>query len=129
MVDRLRELVDCESPSDSPLHLEACAALLQPWLSTALRRPGAPVRVGANVHLLSEAEDPHVLLLGHFDTVWPVGTTVDWPFSITSGIASGPGTFDMKAGIVQAITAIELLPDTSHVSVLLTSDEEVGSAT
>ncbi|WP_406234878.1 M20/M25/M40 family metallo-hydrolase [Nocardia sp. NBC_01009] len=85
--------------------------------------------MGNNVHLLSEAEDPKVLLLGHFDTVWPVGTTADWPFSVSDGIASGPGTFDMKAGIVQAITAIELLPDASHVSVLLTSDEEVGSAT
>ncbi len=129
MLDWLRLLVSCESPSNDPRGLEACAALLQPWLSSALRRSVRLEAVGANVHLLAEAESPKVLLLGHFDTVWPVGTTVEWPFSISEGVASGPGAFDMKAGIVQAIAAIELLADASHVSVLLTSDEEVGSAT
>jgi glutamate carboxypeptidase len=86
-------------------------------------------RVGENVHLVAEAESPKVLILGHFDTVWPLGTTARWPFSVTDGIATGPGTFDMKAGIVQALTAIELLADSSHVSVLLTSDEEISSTT
>lgn len=129
MVDRLRGLVTCESPSNDPHQLEACAALLQPWLSAALDRPVSLKEVEGNVHLLAESPNPKVLILGHFDTVWPVGTIAEWPFSITDGIASGPGTFDMKAGIVQAITAIELLADSSHVSVLLTSDEEVGSAT
>ncbi|MFX0576936.1 M20 family metallopeptidase [Nocardia nepalensis] len=129
MLDRLQVLVNCESPSNAPIQLESCATLLHPWLSTALDRPVQLKRVGENVHLVAEAEDPKVLVLGHFDTVWPVGTTEEWPFSVTDGIASGPGTFDMKAGIVQAITAIELLSDSSHVSVLLTSDEEVGSTT
>ncbi|MEV6558305.1 M20 family metallopeptidase [Nocardia sp. NPDC051756] len=129
MQERLETLVNCESPSSSPAHLDVCASLLQPWLSEALGRPVHQIRVGENIHLLSEAEHPKVLVLGHFDTVWPVGTTAEWPFTVTDGIASGPGTFDMKAGIVQAITAIELLTDSSHVSVLLTSDEEVGSTT
>lgn len=129
MLERLGVLVNCESPSNAPSQLEACATLLHPWLSTALDRPVQQMRVGENVHLVAEAEHPKVLLLGHFDTVWPVGTTEGWPFSVTDGIASGPGTFDMKAGIVQAITAIELLADSSHVSILLTSDEEVGSIT
>ncbi|WP_228001674.1 M20/M25/M40 family metallo-hydrolase [Nocardia australiensis] len=129
MLDRLRVLVNCESPSNAPSQLESCATLLHPWLSTALDRPVQLKRAGENVHLVAEAEEPKVLLLGHFDTVWPVGTTEEWPFSVTDRIASGPGTFDMKAGIVQAITAIELLADSSHVSVLLTSDEEVGSTT
>ncbi|MFJ1460948.1 M20/M25/M40 family metallo-hydrolase [Nocardia sp. N2S4-5] len=129
MLDRLRVLVNCESPSNDSARLEACASLLQPWLSAAVGRAVRLERVGENVHLLAEAENPKVLVLGHFDTVWPVGTTAGWPFSITNGIATGPGTFDMKAGIVQAIAAIELLADSSHVSVLLTSDEEVGSTT
>lgn len=128
MVDRLRGLVECESPSNDRRGLEACAALLQPWLSAALDRPVRLERSGENVHLLAEAPSPRVLVLGHFDTVWPLGTTSEWPFSVTGDIATGPGTFDMKAGIVQAIGAIELLADSSHVSVLLTSDEEVGSA-
>jgi glutamate carboxypeptidase len=78
-------------------------------------------------HLLWAATEPAVLLLGHFDTVWPLGTLADWPFSVVDGIARGPGVFDMKAGIVQMLTALDLLDDTSRVSVLLTCDEEVGS--
>ncbi|WP_063059832.1 M20 family metallopeptidase [Nocardia sienata] len=128
MLDRFRLLVDCESPSDDPLGLQRCAALIRPWLADALGRSARSTRIGENVHVLAEAPDPRVLVLGHFDTVWPVGTTADRPFSITGGIATGPGTFDMKGGIVQALAAIELLADASHVSVLLTSDEETGSA-
>lgn len=128
MVDRFRVLVDCESPSNDRKGLELCASLIQPWLSAALQRFVRIERVGENVHVVAEAPDPRVLVLGHFDTVWPMGTVADWPFSISDGIATGPGTFDMKGGIVQAIAAIELLGDASHVSVLLTSDEEVGSA-
>ncbi|MBF6352003.1 MULTISPECIES: M20 family metallopeptidase [Nocardia] len=127
MLDRFRVLVDCESPSDDQRGLELCASLIRPWLAEAVERSARIERVGENVHILAEAPQPEVLILGHFDTVWPIGTTADWPFSITDGIASGPGTFDMKGGIVQAIAALELLADPSHVSVLLTSDEEVGS--
>lgn len=127
MVARLRMLVECESPSNSPRGLEECAQLMAPWLEGALRRPVRIVREGENLHLLAAASEPRALLLGHFDTVWPTGTIADWPFSIADGIASGPGVFDMKAGIVQMIAAIDLLPDPSAVSVLLTSDEEVGS--
>ncbi|AYF75295.1 M20 family peptidase [Nocardia yunnanensis] len=129
MVDRLSQLVHCESPSNSAAHLEKCADLLEPWLSSALRRPSTITRVGENVHLVARAPSPRVLILGHFDTVWPVGTIDSWPFSVDSesGIATGPGTFDMKGGIIQALTAIELLTDTDHISVLLTSDEEIGS--
>ncbi|MGW0007330.1 M20 family metallopeptidase [Nocardia grenadensis] len=127
MLDRFRVLVDCESPSNDPRGLELCASLIQPWLSDALGRPVRLARVGENVHIVAEAPDPRVLILGHFDTVWPTGTITDWPFSITDGIATGPGTFDMKGGIVQALAAIELLTDASHVGVLLTSDEETSS--
>jgi glutamate carboxypeptidase len=129
MLERLEKLVDCESPSRSPADLVSCATLLQPWLSSAVGRSIRQVEVGQHVHLLAEADEPSVLLLGHFDTVWPVGTALEWPFSITDGIASGPGVFDMKAGIVQMLAALDLIEDTSHVSVLLTSDEEIGSAT
>ena len=80
-------------------------------------------------HLLWPADDQRVLLLGHYDTVWPEGTVRDWPFALTDGIATGPGVCDMKAGIVQMVTALSLLPDTSRVGVLLTCDEESGSPT
>ncbi|GAB3136983.1 M20 family metallopeptidase [Micromonospora sonneratiae] len=78
-------------------------------------------------HLLWPADDQKVLLLGHFDTVWPADTIRNWPFEVTGTIATGPGVCDMKAGIIQLLTALELLPDSSQVGVLLTCDEESGS--
>jgi glutamate carboxypeptidase len=71
--------------------------------------------------------EPKVLILGHHDTVHPVGTLADIPFSVESGIARGPGVFDMKAGIVQALHAVAALDDSSHIEILLTADEEIGS--
>ncbi|WP_189112585.1 M20 family metallopeptidase [Pilimelia terevasa] len=129
MVDRLFELVTCESPSGEVAALERCAGLLAEWGEAALDRSVRRVVRGNDPHLLWRAPDPAVLLLGHFDTVWPLGTVVDWPMSVADGVASGPGVFDMKAGIVQMLTAVELLRDRQRVSVLLTCDEETGSAT
>ncbi|MFD4434160.1 M20/M25/M40 family metallo-hydrolase, partial [Nocardia sp. NPDC058497] len=85
--------------------------------------------VDDHVHLLAEAREPKVLLLGHFDTVWPLGTVAQWPFSITGDIAVGPGIFDMKAGIVQLVAAVELLLDSTHVSVLFNNQFENRAAT
>jgi glutamate carboxypeptidase len=129
MVDRLVALVSCESPSGAPDALERCADLLTPWGDAALGRPAQRLRPDGVPHLLWRAPDPAVLVLGHFDTVWPLGTTAAWPIAVRDGVASGPGVFDMKAGIVQLLTAVELIADRSRVSVLLTSDEEVGSRT
>ena len=72
------------------------------------------------------------LLLGHFDTVWPVGTIAGMPFEVDGNIIKGPGVFDMKGGIVQIIFALralrdlKLTPDITPV-VFLNSDEEIGS--
>jgi glutamate carboxypeptidase len=68
-----------------------------------------------------------VLILGHHDTVFPIGTLERRPFSVADGRATGPGVFDMKAGIVQAIHAVAALDDSSGVEMLFNSDEEVGS--
>jgi glutamate carboxypeptidase len=68
-----------------------------------------------------------VLLVGHHDTVFPLGTLQHRPFAVESGRATGPGVFDMKAGIVQAIHALSLLSDLDGVELLITADEEVGS--
>ena len=75
---------------------------------------------------------PIQLLVGHYDTVWPVGTLRDRPFSIDGNIVRGPGVFDMKGGLAQiafaleAIRALELkLPLTPVIFV--NSDEEIGS--
>src|ERR1700683_418390 len=73
-----------------------------------------------------------VLVLGHYDTVYASGTLAKMPFHIAAGKAYGPGTFDMKAGIVQALFALDALQQMagSHrkrVTFLWTSDEEIGS--
>jgi glutamate carboxypeptidase len=70
-----------------------------------------------------------VLILGHHDTVFPAGTLDQRPFNVENGRATGPGVFDMKAGIVQAIHAVASINDRSGVEILLSCDEEVGSTT
>ncbi|WP_308167704.1 M20 family metallopeptidase [Catellatospora tritici] len=127
--DRLRELVSLESPPGDTARLSRCADLLEQWGTAILRRPARRITVDGLPHLLWPATDQRVLLLGHYDTVWPAGTVDEWPYSVTNGIASGPGVCDMKAGIVQQLTALELLGDTSSVGLLLTCDEETGSPT
>ncbi|KXK59664.1 peptidase, partial [Micromonospora rosaria] len=129
MVDRLRQLVHQESPPGAVRRLHDCADLLESWISPVLGRPAVRVLHDGLPHLLWPAEDQRVLLLGHYDTVWPEGTIADWPFAVADGIATGPGVCDMKSGIVQMVTALSLLPDTSRVGVLLTCDEESGSPT
>ncbi|GAA3079832.1 M20 family metallopeptidase [Streptosporangium carneum] len=129
MVDRLGELVSCESPPGSTGHLTACADLVASWGESVLGRPARRVVRDGLPHLLWAAPEQRVLLLGHFDTVWPAGTIQQWPFTVTGGTATGPGVCDMKAGIVQMFAALALMADTSRVGVLLTCDEESGSVT
>ncbi|MEV5895363.1 M20 family metallopeptidase [Nonomuraea fuscirosea] len=72
-----------------------------------------------------------VLMLSHYDTVWPTGTLSGWPFAVVDGKATGPGVFDMKTGLVQSVWALRGLRELGlpHPSVrfLLTGDEEIGS--
>lgn len=91
---------------------------------------------GPHLHLPVEGLTPNlapVLVLCHFDTVWPTGTLAERPFRVdTDGRAHGPGVFDMKGGIVllhAALSALKRLglPCARPVDVLFTSDEEVGS--
>jgi glutamate carboxypeptidase len=74
-----------------------------------------------------------LLLLGHFDTVWPIGTLDGMPLRRDGDRLHGPGVFDMKAGIAMALTAVEALRATgtphAPVTMLWTTDEEIGSGT
>ena len=75
---------------------------------------------------------PTQLLLGHVDTVWPLGTLGSRPWSVVDGVARGPGVFDMKAGVVQILFALRALRDLdldppATPLVLINSDEEIGS--
>ena len=76
---------------------------------------------------VSAAATAGVLVLCHLDTVWPARTIERWPFSVTDGRATGPGAFDMKAGLVQALFALRGFEGLAAVTLLITSDEEIGS--
>ncbi len=130
---RLRQLVEIESPTGHRAGIGACFDLVDSWVAPLLGRPGTRDVVDGVEHLSWRApDDAGVLLLGHMDTVWPVGTLTRMPYTRDGERVSGPGTFDMKAGIVAAIGALELLRGSAvldSVSVLLTGDEETGSLT
>ncbi|MFB7338197.1 M20 family metallopeptidase [Streptomyces adustus] len=124
----LAALVEQESCSSDLPALHACADLVAELGAQALGRAPRRLELGGRPHLLWPGSGSgDVLLIGHFDTVWPTGTLAGWPFTVDGDLASGPGVFDMKAGIVQMFTALRLLPSPQGVAVLLTSDEELGA--
>jgi glutamate carboxypeptidase len=129
-VDDLAELVSCESPSSDVAATTACAEVAA---QLGTRRLGlAPDRLysAGRTHLAWRFGPAcRVLLLGHLDTVWPLGTLARWPFSVAGDRATGPGAFDMKAGVVQLFSAVSQLDDPDGVSILLTVDEEIGAPT
>jgi glutamate carboxypeptidase len=122
----LRALVEIESPSDDVAATERCLDVAAQLGEAALGRPPRRLEAGDRRHLLWPADPVRVLVLGHLDTVWPIGTLDGWPFSVDGDRATGPGVFDMKAGVVQVFAALAGL-DADGVAVLLTSDEEIGS--
>ncbi len=128
MLADLDALVSSESPSRDMERLQAHAqllsALMERMLGSAPTLIDSPV--GPHIHWRG-GNDPKVLILGHHDTVHPAGTLARLPFAVRDGKATGPGVFDMKAGIVQAIYAVASLKDSSHVEILLSADEEIGS--
>ncbi|WP_244409903.1 M20 family metallopeptidase [Streptomyces albofaciens] len=128
MLADLRTLVETESPSRD---LDALAASARAVAAVLENRLGGRATLigseaGPHVHW-SGGGDPKVLLLGHHDTVFPLGTLARRPFGTEHGRATGPGVFDMLGGLVQAIHAVASLDDRSGVEFLVTADEEVGS--
>ena len=128
---RLELLVSAETPSSDAARLRVAHELLREWGEPAFGRPPVEQVVDGVPHLLWEAAAgaPHVLLLGHVDTVFAAGTTSTRPFRREGDRATGPGVFDMKAGLLIGLEAASALPDTSRVAMLVTGDEEIGSAT
>lgn len=135
MVDDLAELVSVETPSEDLDALARGARVLESMSTRLIGQAPERIEVDGRVHLRwswpSSPGARRVLLVGHFDTVWPMGTLARWPFSVDSeaGTATGPGSYDMKAGIVQILHAVAALDDRAGVEIVLTSDEEIGSFT
>ncbi len=130
MVEQLGEFVNLESPSLDVEHLQVSAKYLAGLFEKVTGRRAEIINgeSGPHVHWKG-GDDTKVLIVGHHDTVFPLGTTAKRPFSIDGDIARGPGIFDMKAGIVQAIHGLSAISDSSQVEMLITADEEVGSYT
>lgn len=128
MIDDVATLVTSETPSRDIERLNAQAQLLSEMMTRLLGHAPRIIDspVGPHVHW-SGGGEPKVLILGHHDTVHPVGTLQRLPFSYVDDVLRGPGVFDMKAGIVQALHGVAALDDASHIEILLTADEEIGS--
>ncbi|TDE00054.1 M20 family metallopeptidase [Jiangella asiatica] len=131
MADDLGLLVRCESPSAD---IAAVAASADVVAELGARLTGvAPERivVDGRTHLRwrfgPAGAVPGILLLGHHDTVWPLGSLAEHPWRVADGRAYGPGCFDMKAGLVQLFHALASLDSLDGVSVLVTGDEELGA--
>jgi glutamate carboxypeptidase len=95
-------------------------------------RWGATLRARFARERDNEPSDKQLLVIGHLDTVWPIGTLSDRPFRIEDDRAYGPGIFDMKAGVTTAVFAMRALRDMARptkrsVTFLMTCDEETGS--
>jgi glutamate carboxypeptidase len=129
MVDAIEALVSTESPTSDG---DACTAIVQEAIGAFSSWLPSPARV--EVHSDRPCwrwgpARPRVLLLGHLDTVWPLGTLTRLPFTNDGQRLTGPGVFDMKAGVVQGWAALALaqLTEDSGAGMLLTTDEETGS--
>jgi len=132
---RLRELVEVESPSEDKAAVDRAGELVAAWAVEA----GGKVRrhrqkaFGDVLELRFGAANRkrgRVLLLGHLDTVWPMGTLKKMPWREREGKLWGPGVLDMKAGVVMALETVAALRELDvgrPVTLLLVSEEEVGS--
>jgi glutamate carboxypeptidase len=134
MVAHLTQLVETESPSDHKPSLDRLAAVLADHAADAGARAEVLRQAAAGdiVRARWGSGDGGVLLLCHMDTVWDLGTLAERPVRVEEGRLYGPGAFDMKGGIVNALWAmralreLELMPS-RRVTLLITSDEEIGS--
>jgi glutamate carboxypeptidase len=142
MLVSLAALVDQESPSTDKGSLDRLAMhLAEVWRDIGGRAAviensghGNHVRVVFGGSTVKDGEPRPGLVLGHFDTVWPVGTAERRPMTVQDGRALGPGAFDMKAGLVIAEYALRAVRDLRLVLprpivLLFNSDEEIGSGT
>jgi glutamate carboxypeptidase len=133
---RCAELAEIESPSGDAERLNRLAEeLMTGYRATGAEARRVPGEAGDHLLLQWPGVDeslPHLLFVGHHDTVWPAGTLADWPVTEHDGVLSGPGVLDMKAGLALLEGAFALLGDLGlrphrTVRVVVTADEEVGS--
>ena len=130
MLAHVQQFVDLESPSNEVTDLQRSAEFLATVMTHVLGKPPEiiPGEKGPHVHWKG-SDSTKVLFVGHHDTVFPKGTVAKRGFSVDGDIARGPGIFDMKAGIIQAIYGLSEIRECEQVEILISSDEEIGSYT
>src|SRR6202007_2950200 len=138
MLAVLRRFVTVESPSLEKAAVDrCCGVIVKEWRKHGVRieRISQKYR-GDHLLMTCAPQKPHspgqLFVLGHYDTVYATGALANMPFRISGGKAYGPGTFDMKAGIVQALFALRALHEIhrlpkKRIVFMWTSDEEIGS--
>lgn len=136
MVQMLRDLVHLESPSDDRQAVNRVAERMAGAFDRLGARSERLAQIAFGDHLRVEWGEGQgqILLLGHMDTVWPVGEIEERPFEVQGERATGPGIFDMKGGLVVGLYALSALHDLGlaprhRLVFFLNSDEEWGSPT
>ncbi|MGI8959051.1 MAG: M20 family metallopeptidase [Bryobacteraceae bacterium] len=135
----IKEMVECESPSNSPADVNRFVDLMvEKTKDIAVAQTIRSERYGKHLrlefNLPGRKKKGQILGLGHSDTVWPLGTLNTMPARVHDGRLWGPGVLDMKAGLAFFIYAIRALREIDvavarRVALLIVSDEEVGSET
>jgi glutamate carboxypeptidase len=136
LIDRIKTLVEIESPSSDKAGVDRAQNVFDEWAEAAggLVRRHPRRKFGDSLEIRfgepNRRQRP-ITMLGHLDTVWDLGTLADMPFKVTRDRIAGPGVLDMKAGVVMALTVVELLQELKllrrPVTLLIHGDEEVGS--
>ncbi len=135
VVDFIRQLVECESPSDSPPHLRRFNELFADSIQSEATCQTKQTHLLCKFRLPSpRTKRTQILALGHSDTVWPLGRLQTMPFRRADGRLWGPGVLDMKAGLAMFVFAMRALreldiPVPRYVVLQINSDEETGSKT
>ena len=137
LTDLMKDLVEAESPSAHPETHDNVRRILRLALASAgyeSRETGGPDKPS---HIFAKPQErkrgqPTQLVVGHFDTVWPVGTLEERPFRIDGNVVHGPGSFDMKGGLAQLVVALRTIRDLRLEMpvvpvIFINADEEIGS--
>ena len=139
LVELLERMVEAESPSALPESHRLIVSVLREAIGSLDFRVRTPRSRSGYRHLYARRARrdrtlPAQLLLGHYDTVWPLGTTAQRPFTVDGNVIRGPGVFDMKGGLAQIVFALKAvraldLPLPLEPVIFINSDEEIGSRT
>jgi glutamate carboxypeptidase len=137
LIGLIKDLVEAESPSAHPETHDEARRILRLALAAVGYESRETGFANTARHVFARPAErtrgqPLQLLIGHYDTVWPVGTLAGRPFTVDGDIIHGPGSFDMKGGLAQTVLALRAIRDLELATpvvpvVFVNCDEEIGS--